>query len=453
MISLNSSLTIAAEALQAQDGAIGVTNNNISNVNTVGYSRQVVSLSAEALANGGDNGVSFNGYTSVRDQLLNLSINSKTSDSSSLEAQSTSLAQINSAFSGTTTGIGAALSTFFSSLSSLSSTPSDSSVRQYVLSAASQLANAFHQGASALTGAQSDADKQVSSTVAQINQLTKQIASLNGEIATAQAAGQNGSGSLTDQRDQLTTQLAQLTGVAQTTTEAQPTLTTTNGSALVVGNKSYDLQVSTGADGLQHITDSSGTDITNSLTGGTLGGTLTLRDTTVPGLLTQLNTLATQFASAVNTAQAAGYDTTGAAGQPMFSVSGSNSSAGLAVVLPSASGIAASSDGSTGSSGNVSNLLAVQTSNLPSGATPTDTYATFATAVGSAATSVSTSLTATQLSLQQLTAQQSSVSGVSVDEESTNLIRYQQAYTAAAHVISTVNDLFSIVMNMGSVTG
>ena len=450
MVSLNASLSIASQALDAQDGAISIVNNNIANVDTVGYSRQTVNLSAEGLANGVDGGVSFNGYTSVRDQLLNISVNKKTSDQASLNTQSTALAAVNSDFSGTTTGIGAAISSFFSSLSSLSSDPTNSSSRQSVLSAATQLTTAFQQGASSLTTAQTNANTQVSSTVAQINQLTGQIASLNSQLGTGADSAGVGGGDLEDQRDQLITQLSQLTGVSETQTEGQPTLTTANGSPLVVGDKAYALQVSTGTDGQQHITDASGADITASLTGGSLGGALNLRDTTIPQFLTQLNTLATQFASAVNTAQAQGYDSTGAAGQPMFTISGTNSSAGISVALSSASGIAASSDGSAGSSGNLTNLLAIQTSDLPGGQTPTDTYAGLVTSIGSVTANVSTSLTATNLSLQQLTAQQSSVSGVSVDEESTNLIKYQQAYSAAANVISTINSLFTTLMNMST---
>ena len=452
MVSLNASLSIASQALDAQDGAISIVNNNIANVDTVGYSRQTVNLSAEGLAGGVDGGVSFGGYTSVRNQLLNISVNNKTSDGASLNTQSTALAAVNSDFSGTSTGIGSAISTFFSSLSSLSSDPTDSSSRQSVLSAATQLTTAFQQGASSLTAAQTNANTEVSANVAQINQLAQQIASLNSQLGSTADTSGVGGGDLEDQRDQLITQLSHLTGVSETQTEGQPTLTTSNGSALVVGNKAYALQVSTGTDGQQHITDAGGTDITASLTGGSLGGALNLRDTTIPQFLTQLNTLATQFASAVNTAQATGYDATGAAGQPMFTISGTNSSAGITVALASASGIAASSDGSTGSSGNLTNLLAVQTAALPSGQTPTDTYAGLVTTIGSTTSNVSTNLTATNLSLQQLTAQQSSVSGVSVDEESTNLIKYQQAYSAAANVISTINSLFTTLMNMDTVS-
>lgn len=137
MIGLNATLSLASQALQAQDGAIAVTSNNIANVNTPGYTRQVANLSAAALAQNGsvqDGGVTFGGYTSVRDQLLSIRINDKTSAQASLSSQSAALTQISSAFSGTDTGIGAALSTFFSNLSSLSTAPNDTVVRQAVFS-------------------------------------------------------------------------------------------------------------------------------------------------------------------------------------------------------------------------------------------------------------------------------------------------------------------------------
>lgn len=449
---LNSTLSIASQALAAQYAGIEVANNNIANVNTPGYSRQVVTLSSAASAQGGvsvDEGVSYDGYTSVRDSVLNLAINAKTSDQSSLTAQSTLLTQVNAAFSGTDSGIGAAMSTLFSSLSALSTSPADASARQAVLSAANQLTTAFHQGAQSLSDTSSSADQQVTAAVAQINQLTKQIASLNEQLGAAAASGQEG-GALEDQRDELTSQLSQLTGVSSTQTESTPTLTTENGSPLVIGSSAFSLQVTTGADGHAHVLDAQGNDITAKLTGGTLGGAITTRDDTLPGMSQQLDTLAAQFATAMNSAQASGYDLNGSAGSAMFSVptTVNGSAEGISVSLSGASGVAASSDGSTGSSGNLQTLLAVQTNALPLGATPTDAYAGLVSSVGNAGSSVSSELAATTASLQQLTTQRDSESGVSIDEESTNLIRYQQAYTAAAKVISTVNDLYNILMNI-----
>lgn len=452
MIGLNASLTMATQSLQAEDGAIAVTNNNIANVNTTGYSRQVVDLSAAALVQNGtsvDAGVSYDGFTSVRDQLLQLAVNQQTSSQSSLDAQSTALTQIQTAFSDSDSGVGTALSTFFSSVSSLSTDPTDSSARQSVLSAASQLANAFHQASSALTTAESNADSQVNSAVDQINTITTQIAKLNGQISSIEASGQDG-GAIEDQRDELTTQLAALTGISETQTGGAPTLTTASGSPLVIGNTAYALTVTRGSDGLAHVTDSSGNDITSKLSGGSIGSAVSMRDTIAPSMLTQLDTLASQFATAVNAAQAEGTDQTGATGAAMFSTTSTvaGSAASITVALSSATAIAASSDGTSGSSGNVANLLAVQTSTLASGQTPTDAYASLVYKVGDTASTTTSDLNAANLSLQQLTSQQSSTSGVSVDEETTNLIRFQQAYTAAAKVVSTINDLFTVVANM-----
>lgn len=450
MIGLNGALSVAANALQAQYAGLAITNNNIANVNTPGYSRQIVSLSSQAMVQNGvsvDAGVSYQGYTSVRDSVLNATIADKTSAQASLTAQSSLLTRVNPAFSSTTSGIGAGLSGLFSSLSGLAANPNDSSARQTVLSSANNLANAFHQGAAALTNATSAANQQITSTVAQINQITSQIASLNGELSHSQGDG----GALQDQRDQLTTQLAGLIGVSSMQTDTTPTVTTSNGSPLVIGNSALSLQVTRGADGSARVLDASGNDLTASLSAGTLGGLITVRDQTLPALNNQLNTLATQFATAMNAAQASGTDSTGATGSLLFTVSsGSGAAASLSVALTDARGIAVSSDGAAGSSGNLTHLLAVQTTALPSGLTPGDSYASLVYSVGAAGAQASSDLTATTASLAQLTQQRDSQSGVSVDEEATNLIRFQQGYTAAARVISTLSQCYSILMNMGS---
>ena len=451
MIGLSGTLSIATDALGAQTAALEVASNNIANANTPGYSRQVVTLSSAASVQNGttvDEGVSYQGFTSVRDAVLGMAINAATSNQGGLTAQNALLAQINSAFSGTTTGIGASISTLFSDLSALSTNPSDPSARQTVLSDASALADAFHQGAAALSNASSAANQQVSSAVAQVNQLSQQIAALNGQIATSEGNGGD-AGALTDERDQLTTQMAQIIGISTTQTGGTPTLTTTNGSPLVIGNSSYQLQVSTAADGTAHVLDGQGNDITKQLTGGTIGGAITTRDDTIPALSQQLDTLASQFASAMNNAQAAGYDLNGNPGAAMFTVPASGSAAaGITVALTDESQIAASSDGTAGSSGNIKTLLSVQSSNLPSGADPTASYANLVGNIGFAGSQVSSGLAATTSSLQQLASQQDSESGVSIDEETANLIRYQQAYSASARVISTINDIYTTLMNM-----
>jgi flagellar hook-associated protein 1 FlgK len=320
-----------------------------------------------------------------------------------------------------------------------------------VLSSGQNLAEAFNTAANGLTAEQSAMNTQVTQTVVQINSLTGQIAQLNGQMSQLTAEGQDG-GTVEDQRDELVQQLSQLTGISVTQSSDGEVITTGNGTPLVMGSQSYSLQTTTGSNGMQHVLDSNGTDITTTLQGGQLGASIQIRDQVIPSYLTQLNTLASQFASAFNTAQAQGYDSNGNAGQNFFSVPSSTAgaAAGITVSITDPSQIATSSDATAGSNGNVANLTAALTNALPSGQTPSQAYANLVFQVGNDASNSSSQSTAIGQNITQLTNQQSSVSGVSIDEETTNLIRYQTAYEAAARIVSTIQQLGTVTLDMGS---
>lgn len=450
MSTLNSIMSIAGTGLQASQGALNVTANNISNSDTPGYTREVVNLTQSPTIQENNlqvgTGVTFQGFTSVRNEVLQLQINDQTQQANSSLAQSNALQQLETGFSSTT-GIGADMTAFFDSISQLSTNPSSTALRQTVMSNATNVVNDFHAAATSISQLQTGLDETVPKSTTEINQLSTQIATLNQQIATA---GAQSAGPLIDQRDQLVSQLSQLTNV-QTTNASnnQVTLTTGNGTPLVVGNQAFTLTSAVGSDGLQHVYQNN-QDITSTLTGGSLGGTLQVRDTELPAIQGKLDTLASQFSSAVNTANQSGFDLTGAAGQAFFSTAGtSGAAATIQLALTSSSQIAASSDGSSGSGGNLSKLLAVQTTALPSGMTPVDAYSDLVYTVGNASAQAQTSNTAANATLSQLQAQQASVSGVSIDQETTNMIQYQQAYQAAAKVISTVDSLYQILITMG----
>ena len=456
---LNTSLLVGMQALDATQGALQATSNNIANANTPGYTREVVQLSenpeinTDGQVSGG--GVSLDGLQSVRDELLNLQIQQQTSLQSSADTQSSTLQQIQSYFSSSSgDDISSELAAFSTSLSQLSANPASSSAQQGVLSAGQNLANAFHTTANGLTSAQSYADGQVSQTVAQINSLTSQIAQLNGQLSQSATAA-NGGGTIEDQRDQLVQQLSALTGVSVTQTSDGETITTGNGTPLVMGGQSFTLQTTTGSDGMQQVLDSNGNNITASLDGGQLGGAIQVRDQVIPGFLTQLNTLASQFATAFNAAQAKGFDSNGKAGQNFFTLpaNAADAASGIAVAISNPALIAISSDGSAGSNGNIANLSAALTNALPSGQNAAGSYANLVFQVGTAASNASAESTAIGLNLQQLTTQQGSVSAVSTDEETTNLIRYQAAYEAAARIVSTIQQLNTVTLNMGTTGG
>jgi flagellar hook-associated protein 1 len=457
MPGLNTSLSIAVQALQAEQGALSVTTNNISNVNTPGYSRQVAVLNEAPTFQ--ENGTTFGGgvtmeqFQSVRDQLLQLRIYEETQQQSNSRTQLNALNQVEGIFSDPTQGVGGALSAFFNSVSQLSTNPTDSNARQAVLTSANNLANSFHQAVSSLNTIGTGLDQSVPQTVDQINRLTTQIAKLNGQVAQMQGLGQDPS-TIQDQRDELIRQLSGLVNVNVTQSEHGLTLTTGNGVPLVVANQSYALQANANNSVLEHVYSAQGQDITSQISDGQLGGTIQIRDQVLPQLFTQLNNLASQFTTSFNTAHQAGFDAAGNAGGNFFTplASTTDAAANFGVAITDPSLIAASSDGSAGSSGDLTQLLALRDQQLPSGASPLDMYSNLVLQVGNLGANAQSDVTSSNASLQQLTDQRSSVSGVSLDEETTNMIRYQRAYEAGARVVTTVDSMFDTLMAMGVTT-
>src|SRR5271157_3607328 len=442
-MSLNTSLIVAMQSLLAEQGALDATTNNIANVNTPGYTRELPVLSeapATQYANYSmGNGVVLERFQSIRDQILEQRIQQVTQQNAGAQAQTNALQQVETLFTSNGSDIGSEMSALFNSIMQLQTDPANMSLRQGILSAGQNLATAFHTTAAGIAQVQGGMNLQVTQDVGQINQLAQEIAPLNVQLANLKALGQDG-GTVEDQLNVLLGKLSGLTNVNVTQTESGVTLTTGNGTALVVGGQSFALQTATGSDGMTHVLDSSGTDITPAIQNGDLGGTLQVRDTTLPGLTNQLNTLASQFASALN----------GQAGVAFFSgpSTGSGSAANFSVAITDPALIAASSDGSAGSNGNITNLIAVQNAKLPAGSSPIDGYANIVFAAGVASANAQAQTSATSMSLQQLNDQRSAISGVSINEESTNLIRYQQAFAAAAKVISTIDQLNADVLNM-----
>ena len=454
MGSLSSAMWIAAQALDVNQEALDVTSNNIANQDTAGYTREVPILEENPAITDGSitygNGVELTQIQSIRDQVLELQIAEQNQQQSSAQAQTNALQQVQSLFSSSTEGIGANFTAFFSSLSELSTNPTSEPNREAVLTAAQNLAGDFQQTESNLDTIQSGLNQTVGQTVSQINTITAQIAQLNPQVGAMEKLGED-PGTLGDQEDELIQQLSQLTNVQVTQTETGVTISTGNGTPLVVGGQSYALQTTTSSSGMTDVVSAQGQDITSAISGGSLGGTIQVRDTDIPSVLTQLDNLASQFGTAVNNAQEKGYDENGNKGQALFSfTAGADAASTFKVAITDPSLIAASSDGTAGSDGNIANLLAVQTANLPSGASPIDTYSNLVDQCGNLTSQAESEVTSTTTTLNQLNNQLGAISGVSIDEETTNLMNYQRAYEAAARVITTVDDLTQSILQMGA---
>lgn len=449
---LTGTMLMAAQALLVEQGALATTSNNIANVNTPGYSREVpVFTEATPVELGGivyGQGVTLKSIDSIRDRLLELRILDESQQQNHASTQTAFLNQVQALFSNSSRGIGSDVTAFFNSLNQLSTDPTNLPLRQAVLTAGNNLANDFHNTVSQLSDIQNNLNQNVVQSVNNINRLTTEIARLNVQVHALTSLGKD-AGALEDQRNELVNQLSQITDVHVIKTEQDETITTGSGTALVVGGQSFALSVSQVSSGDQHVF-ALGQDITVSLKGGQIGGLFAVRDQAIPDVLSQLNDMASGFAANFNAAHHQGFDLSGAAGQdffqPVAAGAGAALSFGVAITDPNA--IAASSDGAPGSNGNIQKLLDVQNQALPSGKNPDDSYAALVFSVGDAAAQAKAEMDASSLSLQQLKDQRQGVSGVSIDEESTNLIRYQHAFSAAARVITTIDQMTQTVINM-----
>ncbi|MFZ0798288.1 MAG: flagellar hook-associated protein FlgK [Terriglobales bacterium] len=453
MSGLFGSLSIALSTLSVSQQEMATTSNNVANANTPGYSREVTDIAAGNPITEGSlsygTGVVLQKIESLRDPILQIQINQATQQNSSLNASLTQLQQIQTQFASSTSGIGADISNFFNSLQQLSPDPTDLTLRQGVLTAADTMATDFNTAAASLQTQSGNIDQNVVADVSQVNSLTSQIASVDQQISNLQGSGQaSGDGTLVDTQNNLIQQLSALIDVQVIPTGQGITLATSNGTTLVSGSQSFALTTQLGNDGVQHILSGS-QDITGSLTGGSLAGLIQVRDQEIPSIETSLNQLATGLAANLNAANAKGLDleTPPVQGAPIFS--GVGAAATLTVSMTDPSLIAASSDGTAGSNGNLANLSAVADAVLANGQTPIDSYSNLVSQVGSVTANTSADADSSNLILQQLQDQNGSVSGVSLDEEAANLIQYQTAYQSAAKVVSTINLLLLDAVNLG----
>lgn len=455
MSGLYGSLSVALSALLASQQALETSSNNVANANTPGFSRQrPVIIPGDPIVLGGltvGSGVFVQKLQSLRDPILELRLQQETQNQGALESSVSALQQLQVNFSATDSGIGDAISKFFDSLQELSTDASNPSLRQGVLTAASNVASAFNASSKNLQSQRSSLDLNVVQTVGEVNTLTAQIAKVNEQIAALENVHQD-AGPFIDQRNTLIRQLSTLIDVSVIQTEHGVTLTTASGVPLVAEERSFALSTMMGTNGMHRVYSSS-SDVTGSITAGKLGGLLSMRDATLPGVQSDLDQLASGFANAINSAHRAGFDLNGDPGVDLFApppAGGTGAASSLSVAITDTALVAASSDGTSGSNGNIAVLSAVHDQAVANGQKPLDFYSNLIFQVGSNTANASADQEASQMILQQLEDQRASVSGVSLDEEASNMVRYQTAYSAAARIVSVVNQMLDEVVNLGS---
>lgn len=467
MSSLLSIISSAASSLQGQEAGVATASNNIENANTPGYARQVAVISsapsdlvAGAFIGGGSQ---LQSVTQIRDQFVEAQIPAQMGLASSSAAASSALDSITAFDPSTGDGLATSISNFYSSLQALSQNAGDSSLREAVIGSANNLAVSFNTTASQLSDSRSAVDQQISADVTQANALAAQVASLNQQIEQASASAQPNA--LLDARNSAVEQLAQLTGATPVQTNGGGvSLFMPGGSALVSDSSAGTLSAvaDPNNDGLLSIqfTSAGGGPaqaVTNA--GGEIGGLMSARDGAMATAQSSIDQLAFDLAGKVNAVQENGYGTDGSTGNPLFDVGTTAKGAAAAFTVDPAiesnpAAIAAASSAATapGDATNLQAIIATQDATLSSGANALTTLATTTAQLGSAAQDADATSQLDSSMLSQLTTMQQSASGVSTEEELTNLQTYEQGYQAISQVIQASNTLFTTLMNIGSTT-
>lgn len=457
-MSISSLLSVAGSALLSQQTAINVTGANIANVNTAGYSRQQAVMSAvgsvDALSGFSRLGVEVTGIQRAYDQFLADRIAVQKQNVGYAEARESALEGVQVIFNDASGSLGDAMNNFWNAWDDLSLNPDSQLERENLLDASERLTVSFHEAASSLVSARDEAEARISDAVGSVNGILSGIAQLNSRITAADA--QNISvNSLRDQRVELINELAGYMDISYfENADGSVNVYMGSGQTLVEGNDSRQLSLqSDPANGSYSdivISGGSQTVVTDSISSGRIGALLEIRDSVIPEYLDRLNTLATTLADAVNTQHQAGYDANGNAGENFFDPSADAAALAINAAIAADIDMIASSSTAGGSDGeNARVIAAINEDALINGATLGDSYAAMIGQIALDLNNAGSAADRQSLVMDQLTTMRDTVSGVSLDEEMIQLMKFQLGYNAAARLTQTVNEMLDVLMNLG----
>ena len=525
MPGLTTGMNIGLSGLSAAQSVLDVIGHNIANVNTPGYSQEEAVLSSNPSMNYGGldygTGVTLASITGIRNQLLNQQITTATSAQSAAEANYTGLQTVSTIFQDSGTGINSELNAFFTGLQNVAANPQDTSQRTALVGTAQTLVSTLQYTYQNLQSAQTSADQQVVALASQVNTYTTQIAALNEKLASESDPSSDNDAQ--DQRQALVEQLAKVVGI-QTYTDSKGQLNVSlqgGGTPLVSGSTAFNLSTvqNTSSGNPPYFNDvqvnmdsSTSVNVTGTLTGGTLGAQLNLRDSLIPGYEQQMDQMAAGLAYNVNSLQSSGYALNGTAPTGIDFFDSGTTSGGVFtsantnhlpsnVTVPPAGTVAtdykgtvmslqvnsqivanpslfaAAQSANAGDNSNVNAMVALQTENntidttaagyptinpatgvavnpaLTSSGTFSNFVTSLTTQVESAANQWNTTATNSENIATALQTQRTSASGVDLDTEAANLITFQRGYQAVAQFLNVINTLTGqLVTSFGSTT-
>ncbi len=492
----NFGLYVAMTGLFAQKSAIEITAHNIANASTPGYSRQRAELcTKEPWPTPGFNmpggagqfgtGVQIKTINRIRDQFLDMQIRQQTLLQGEWSQRNDALSQVETLFMELSdSGLNSVLENFWDDWNQLSKYPDSLPVRTTVVESSVTLTDTIRHTYEQLETLQTDLNEQMKIKVDHVNSLLTRIADLNNQIRVTSVSGLSPN-DLLDKIDLLLDDLNN-TVSAQVGVQGDKTIKVMIGGMNVVdGSTTTLLTAVPNADGFFQVGADLGRGNSAILEwedlGGEFCGLAHARDVDVAGYMESLNQMARALAEQVNTIYQEGYglddDAESNTGK-LFFVGGKGElftgeePIGAASIyinpeiisnplhIAAAGGERLDEDGKP-DPGDAVNALRIyqlrdQTITITNAAGEkvlTDTinnfYKSFIAKLGVAANQAEDMVYNQETLVAQLENRKESISGVSLDEEMTNMIQYQSAYMAAAKMVNVIDEMTRIMINLG----
>ncbi|MBH50268.1 MAG: flagellar hook-associated protein FlgK [Candidatus Marinimicrobia bacterium] len=445
-MSISNILEISKRSLLNHQSAINTTANNIANVYTEGYTRRTVDLSKLSLGFGQMN---ESAVSRMKNRFLDNQIWYENQALGKESMNEMLMTQVETIFGEPSdAGLSNIMTEFWNAWSNLANTPESESARSLVRDKGILLSNTFNRLDRNLKNLQRQSGIDIQQKVNEVNQLIVQLGTVNKQIDSHR------SDDLLDQRDVLLSELSQKVDISVTENESGTVEVIAGGHILVSEDYTNQLKGNTrqDKDGLFHIEIRTiEGDKSVDAKSGQLGGMLEFHNVHISRFMSSINEAAIALSKEVNHIHSNGFNLTGLTEMNFFNenVTGARDFGITAEILSDSTLIATSSDpDSQGDSVIAQAISDLQFSKLIKGKSVMDHYNSIIADVGNKVQEARFIHNNQEKIVQQLQIQKASVTGVSLDEEMTQLIQFEQAYEAAARMISTLDEMVQTVLSI-----
>ena len=442
-------LDIGKRAIMAQTEAIKVAGQNISNVNVPGYSRRKIELRSMIYSD--EDRISALSARRVRDEFIDYHIRVRNHALGDWDMRSQLYHQIEGVFlEPSEHGFNNALANFWNSWEDLANNPENMAPRSVVAQHGVVVAKSINDLDSQLRDLRQVSNSYIENRVAQINNITVRIADINGRIVSMEASGEEAS-EIRDSRDLLIEQMSRLVNTSSVERETGSITLFIGGQTIVDDEQVIELGIKKlPNDGMMvsHVVWSDDENSVN-INGGELAGLISIRDDIIPGILNEIDQLASTLIGEVNAIHSGGFGSEGSTGVDFFTGTDASDISVSDVILGDVKTVAASESGEPGGNGVALDIAALANENIAPGNMNLGIYySNICATLGTQSQSASMMRENSEMLLDQLEERRESVSGVSLDEEAADLIKFQHAYEAAAHYLSVVDELIGTLLNI-----